>query len=58
MWNYPDQKIMSHMGSREDLERALQEFDRGGIHHGEIKDLEGLGILVMAFRDQTTSSSN
>ena len=37
--------------SRDDLERASQEFDRRGILHGEIKDLGGLGILVMAFRD-------
>jgi glyoxylase I family protein len=37
--------------SRDDLERTSQEFDRRGILHGEIKDLGGLGILVMAFRD-------
>lgn len=39
------------VSSREDLERASQEFDRRGIPHGEIKDLGDLGILVMAFRD-------
>lgn len=39
------------VASRDDLERAAQEFDRRGISHGEIKDLGGLGILVMAFRD-------
>jgi len=39
------------VGIREDLERAMQEFNRRGIPHGEIKDLGGLGILVMAFRD-------
>jgi len=43
--------ISFSVGSREDLERAMQEFDRRAIPHGEIKDLEGLGILVMAFRD-------
>lgn len=43
--------ISFSVGSREDLERASQEFDRRGISHGEIKDLAGLGILVMAFRD-------
>ena len=39
------------VSSREELERASQEFDRRGIPHGEIKDLGDLGILVMAFRD-------
>jgi glyoxylase I family protein len=39
------------VGSRSDLENALQEFDRMVISHGEIKDLAGLGILVLAFRD-------
>ncbi|MEJ2264890.1 MAG: VOC family protein [Anaerolineales bacterium] len=39
------------VSSREDLERASQEFDRRGIPHGEIEDLGDLGILVMAFRD-------
>jgi glyoxylase I family protein len=39
------------VSSREELERAIQEFDRRAISHGEIKDLGGLGILVLAFRD-------
>ena len=39
------------VGIREDLERTMQEFNRRGIPHGEIKDLGGLGILVIAFRD-------
>ena len=43
--------ISFSVSSRDDLERAAQEFDRLGISHGEIKDLGGLGILVMAFRD-------
>ncbi|MGW8249225.1 MAG: VOC family protein [Anaerolineales bacterium] len=43
--------ISFSVGSREDLERAVQEFDQRGISHGEIKDLGGLGILVLAFRD-------
>jgi len=43
--------ISFSVGSREDLEQAMHEFDRRGISHGEIKDLGGLGILVMAFRD-------
>lgn len=37
--------------SRDDLEHAIEEFDRRGISHGEIKDLGDLGILVLAFRD-------
>ena len=43
--------ISFSVGSRAELERAMQEFDRRGISHGEIKDLGDLGILVMAFRD-------
>ena len=43
--------ISFSVGSRDDLERASNEFDQRGISHGEIKDLGGLGILVMAFRD-------
>lgn len=40
------------VSSREDLEHAMQLFDEKGVSHGEIRDLgEGLGILVMAFRD-------
>jgi catechol 2,3-dioxygenase-like lactoylglutathione lyase family enzyme len=63
---YPDQAIpgdqfdenrvgLDHIsfsvGSREELQNAAEEFDRRGISRGEIKDLGGLGILVMAFRD-------
>ena len=33
------------------LEKALNLFDERGISHGEIKDLGGLGIYVLAFRD-------
>jgi glyoxylase I family protein len=43
--------ISFSVGSRNDLEKAIQEFDYLGIPHGEIKDLGGLGILVLAFRD-------
>lgn len=43
--------ISFNVGSREDIERAMQEFNRRGIPHGEIKDLEDFGILVLAFRD-------
>jgi len=43
--------ISFSVGSRADLENASKEFDMRGISHGEIKDLGGLGILVMAFRD-------
>jgi glyoxylase I family protein len=43
--------ISFSVGSRDDLEKAIQEFDYLGISHGEIKDLGGLGILVLAFRD-------
>jgi glyoxylase I family protein len=43
--------ISFSVGSRDELESALNMFDRMGIAHGEIKDLGDLGILVMAFRD-------
>jgi catechol 2,3-dioxygenase-like lactoylglutathione lyase family enzyme len=43
--------ISFSVGSRDDLERAVRAFDGRGIPHGEIKDLGGLGILVLAFRD-------
>ena len=43
--------ISFSVGSRVDLEQALQELDRRGIPHGEIKDLGDLGILVLSFRD-------
>jgi glyoxylase I family protein len=34
-----------------ELKEALKLFDERGISHGEIKDLDGLGIYVLAFRD-------
>ena len=34
-----------------ELESAIQLFDERDIPHGEIKDLDGLGIYVLAFRD-------
>ncbi|MGD2049821.1 MAG: VOC family protein [Chloroflexota bacterium] len=41
-----------NVGSRDELERALDLFDEKGVSHGEIKDLgPGLGIYVLAFRD-------
>jgi catechol 2,3-dioxygenase-like lactoylglutathione lyase family enzyme len=43
--------ISFSVGSRNELEKAIQEFDYLGIPHGEIKNLGGLGILVLAFRD-------
>jgi glyoxylase I family protein len=40
------------VGSRDDLEKAVELFDQQGIQHGEIKDLgEGLKLYVLAFRD-------
>jgi len=40
------------VGSRADLEAALQAFDEMGISHGEVKDLgPALPIYVLAFRD-------
>jgi glyoxylase I family protein len=38
-------------GSRADLERAAQFLDEKGVSHGDIKDLDGFKISVLAFRD-------
>ena len=43
--------VSFNVNSREILEQACQLFDERGIPRGEIKDLGGLGIYVMAFRD-------
>lgn len=43
--------VSFNVNSREILEQACQMFDERGIPRGEIKDLGGLGIYVMAFRD-------
>ena len=37
--------------ARRVLEEAVKLFDEQGVSHGEIKDLGGLGICVLAFRD-------
>jgi glyoxylase I family protein len=34
-----------------ELEKAVKLFDEQGVSHGEIKDLAGLGVCVLAFRD-------
>ena len=39
------------VGSRDELEKAAQIFDRRGISHGEIKTLSSFGIYVLPFRD-------
>lgn len=41
------------VGSRADLERAIEIFDTYNVSHGEINDLgnAGLPIYVLAFRD-------
>lgn len=39
------------VGNRSDLEEARRYFQARGIPHGEINDLEPLGIYVLAFRD-------
>jgi catechol-2,3-dioxygenase len=43
--------ISFNVGRRNELERAARVLDERGIPHGEIKELEGLGIDVLAFRD-------
>ena len=39
------------VGSRVDLERAASFLTEQGVSHGEIKDLPGFQIYVLAFRD-------
>jgi glyoxylase I family protein len=43
--------ISFSVGSRDDLERAVRFFNEKGVSHGEIKDLPGFQIYVLAFRD-------
>lgn len=43
--------VSFNVGSQDELDRALHELDEMGVPHGEIKDLGGLGICVLAFRD-------
>ena len=40
------------VGSRADLEHAIQIFDTHGVPHGDIKDIgPEVGIYILAFRD-------
>ncbi|CAN5682481.1 VOC family protein [soil metagenome] len=40
------------VGSRQDLETAMQVLDDQNVPHGEIKDLgEAFGLYILAFRD-------
>ena len=43
--------ISFKVGSRADLERAARFLTDRGVSHGEIKDLAGFQIYVLAFRD-------
>jgi len=43
--------VSFNVGSRDELEQAAQALDTRRIPHGEIEDLGGLGISVLAFRD-------
>ena len=43
--------VSFNVASHAELEEAVKLFDERGISHGEIKDLGGLGIYVLAFRD-------
>jgi glyoxylase I family protein len=39
------------VASRADLENAVRLLDEHGIGHGEITELDGLGITILSFRD-------
>ena len=43
--------VSLNVANHAELENALKLFDERGVPHGEIKDLDGLGIYVLAFRD-------
>lgn len=43
--------VSFNVGSMAELERAEGVLDEMGVPRGEIKDLGGLGICVLAFRD-------
>ncbi|MGD9093071.1 MAG: VOC family protein [Anaerolineales bacterium] len=43
--------ISFNVGSMAELENAVKVLDEQGVPRGEIKDLGGLGICVLAFRD-------
>ena len=43
--------ISFSVGNRADLERASRFLSERGVSHGEIKDLTGFQIYVLAFRD-------
>lgn len=39
------------VGSRADLERAVQVLDERTVPHGDITDLADFGMIILAFRD-------
>lgn len=39
------------VASRADLEAAVRLLDEHGVEHGEVTDLDGLGIAILALRD-------
>jgi glyoxylase I family protein len=39
------------VASRSDLLDAVRLLDEHGVQHGEVTDLDGLGISILAFRD-------
>ena len=43
--------VSLNVAGHAELEKAVKLFDERGVPHGEIKDLDGLGIYVLAFRD-------
>jgi catechol 2,3-dioxygenase-like lactoylglutathione lyase family enzyme len=44
--------VSFNVGSRAELDHAIEVFDQHNVYHGEVKDLgEGIGICVLAFRD-------
>jgi glyoxylase I family protein len=47
--------VSFNVANHAELESAIKLFDERGISPGEIEDLDGLGIYVLAFRDPDNS---
>lgn len=43
--------VSLNVANRAEMENAVKLFDERGVPHGEFKELTGLGICVLAFRD-------
>ncbi|MDE9366386.1 VOC family protein [Luteipulveratus sp. YIM 133132] len=51
----PDRTGLDHVSftvsSRDELEAAAQRFDEAGIEHGDVTDLDDVGLAILSFQD-------